>query len=236
MITITMLYNNIPQDPTLATGWGLSCLIEGMEKTILFDTGGDGQILLSNMMALEKEPTSVDAVVLSHMHGDHTGGLSDFLKTAGDVELYVLESFPNTFKRGAEEAGFQVTAVNGSVDIASGIFSTGQMGEEIKEQALVLKANAGLVVILGCAHPGMVNMIGRAKQVSSDNVYLALGGFHIMGYSGQEINAVEKALKDLGVKKIAPSHCTGKRAVEMFRQGWRNDFVAFGCGGRLSFE
>ena len=141
MINITMPYNNIPQHPVLTTGWGLSCLIEGAEKTILFDTGGDGKILLSNLKRLKKDPLKVDTVVLSHVHGEHTGGLEEFLTVAGDVELYVPGSFPVQFIKGAEDMGYKVTAVDKPMAICKSLFSTGQMGAEIKEQALVLKAS-----------------------------------------------------------------------------------------------
>jgi len=234
MINITMLYNNIPQHPALTTGWGLSCLIEGAEKTILFDTGGDGKILLSNLKRLKKDPLKVDTVVLSHVHGDHTGGLEEFLTVAGDVEFYVPGSFPVQFIKGAEDMGYKVTAVDKSVAICKSLFSTGQMGAEIKEQALVLKASGGLVVIMGCAHPGLVNMLKKAKQVGADDIYLAMGGFHLMEYLDHEIKEVIQTLKGLGLKNIAPSHCTGNRPTHMFKDAWQNNFIQMGCGAHLT--
>ena len=234
MINITMLYNNIRHHPNLAPGWGLSCLIECTEKTVLFDTGGDGHILLSNLKKLEKDPLAVDTVVLSHAHGDHTGGLEDFLSAAGILEFYVPGSFPVRFMTGAEGMGYKVTAVDDPVAISENIFSTGQMGSEIKEQALVLNTAGGLVVIMGCAHPGLVNMLKRAKQLGSDEIYLAMGGFHLMGYSDHEIGEVILKIKDLGLKKIAPSHCTGSRPMEMFKEAWQEDFIPLGCGAHVT--
>lgn len=236
MIEITMLYNNISQHPDLVASWGLSCLIEGTEKTILFDTGGDGQLLLSNMERLEKDPLSVDTVVLSHVHGDHTGGLEDLLTAAGKVELYVPKSFPVRFITGAAEMGYAVTAVDGPVAISDNVFSSGQMGEAIKEQALVLKTAGGLVVIMSCAHPGVVDMLKRAKQVGTGKIYLALGGFHLMGYADQDLRNVIKTLKGLGLKKIAPSHCTGNRPIDMFRGAWQADFIPLGCGEHITLS
>ena len=234
MINITMLYNNIRHHPNLATGWGLSCLIECAEKTVLFDTGGDGHILLSNLRKLEKDPLTVDTVVLSHAHGDHTGGLEDFLSAAGNVEFFVPESFPVQFKTAAEGMGYSVAAVEDPVAISENIYSTGQMGSEIKEQALVLKTAEGLVVIMGCAHPGLVNMLKKAKQVGSDAICLAMGGFHLMGYSDHEIGEVIQTIKALGLRKIAPSHCTGSRPMEMFKEAWQENFVPLGCGAQLT--
>lgn len=235
-ILITVLYNNVPQDARLTTAWGMSCLIEGMEKTILFDTGGDGRVLLSNMKKLGKDPAQVETVVLSHVHGDHTGGLSDFLRQAGDVELCFPQSFPGKFKEQAAKTGYKTVAVDESVRIAKDIYSTGEMGQGIKEQALVLQTAEGLIVITGCAHPGVVNIVKRAKEVCQGEVYLVLGGFHLMELPDREVEAVINALKDLGVKKAGPSHCTGDRAIELFRRAWEKDFMELGLGGTVSLN
>lgn len=231
VIEITVLYNNVAQDTRLIPAWGMSCLIEGMEKTILFDTGGDGRILLSNMRKLGKDPAKVEAVVLSHIHGDHTGGLSEFLRAAGNVELYIPKSFPDGFRRQAEELGHTTTMIGKPVQIAKDVYSTGEMGDGIKEQALILNTSKGLVVITGCAHPGVVDLVRRAKEVCTGDVYLVMGGFHLMGYSDREVQKIIKELKDLGVKKVGPSHCTGDRPIELFRQVWKENFVELGCGG-----
>lgn len=69
---ITVVFDNNPYKKGLENGWGFSCLIEGMEKTVLFDTGGN--ILLDNMQMLGIYPEAVDILVLSHVHSDHVGG------------------------------------------------------------------------------------------------------------------------------------------------------------------
>jgi 7,8-dihydropterin-6-yl-methyl-4-(beta-D-ribofuranosyl)aminobenzene 5'-phosphate synthase len=70
--------------------WGFSCFVEveGAPK-ILFDTGADGNILLSNMERLHIDPRDIEEVFISHGHFDHIGGLSAFLKVNSDVKLYV---------------------------------------------------------------------------------------------------------------------------------------------------
>ncbi|MBW2144227.1 MAG: MBL fold metallo-hydrolase [Deltaproteobacteria bacterium] len=236
MITITMLFNNVAQDQHLLTGWGMACLIEGRDKTILFDTGSDGRILLSNMKKLEKEPSQVDAVVLSHAHGDHTGGLGALLGENGDMELYVPQSFPEQFKTQAVKLGLRLTTVHDSVGIADGVYSTGEAGVGIKEQALLVQTLDGLVVITGCAHPGIVEMVTKAKQTCSDEVYLVLGGFHLVGHTQHEVEAVMNELRALGVKKIAPSHCTGDGPMRIFHETWQEDFIFFGCGATISLD
>jgi 7,8-dihydropterin-6-yl-methyl-4-(beta-D-ribofuranosyl)aminobenzene 5'-phosphate synthase len=97
-LRLIIVYDNNEYDPRLKTKWGFSCLVEGLEKTILFDTGADSATLLSNMKKLKIDPAEVDAIVLSHIHGDHVGGLSGFLEENSDVIVYLPESFPGSFK------------------------------------------------------------------------------------------------------------------------------------------
>jgi beta-lactamase superfamily II metal-dependent hydrolase len=92
-VRITVLYDNTATCPGTQAGWGFSCLIEGLEKTVLFDTGADGDILLSNMEILEIEPEEIDVVVLSHDHDDHTGGLAEIVARNPDVTVYYPSSF-----------------------------------------------------------------------------------------------------------------------------------------------
>jgi 7,8-dihydropterin-6-yl-methyl-4-(beta-D-ribofuranosyl)aminobenzene 5'-phosphate synthase len=80
VLRLTVVYNNIPCDNRLRTGWGFPCIVEGTDQTIVFDTGADADILLGNMILMGIDPTSVNTVFLSHIHADHIGGLSGFLK------------------------------------------------------------------------------------------------------------------------------------------------------------
>ena len=80
---ITIVYDN-QADEGLKPGWGFSCLIETKEK-ILFDTGDSGENLIYNLRQLNIQPESVVAVVISHNHWDHTGGLKEFLKLNNSV-------------------------------------------------------------------------------------------------------------------------------------------------------
>jgi 7,8-dihydropterin-6-yl-methyl-4-(beta-D-ribofuranosyl)aminobenzene 5'-phosphate synthase len=86
-LRITVLFNNVPYRTGLTPGWGFSCLIEGADKTILFDTGGDGAVLLANMRHLGLSPKNVEFVVLSHIHIDHTGGPDELLAEHADLEV-----------------------------------------------------------------------------------------------------------------------------------------------------
>jgi 7,8-dihydropterin-6-yl-methyl-4-(beta-D-ribofuranosyl)aminobenzene 5'-phosphate synthase len=227
---ITVIFNNIPYAAQLRTGWGFSCVVEGFDQTILFDTGGDGKILLANMEHLGIDPTTIDVVVLSHIHSDHTGGLEALLRKNPEVTVYLPHSFPHSFQQRIKRLGADVVMVNGPMRLFDGVHSTGEMGDWIKEQALILDTSKGLVIVTGCAHPGVVNIVRKARQYLKKDVYLTMGGFHLMGIGTSQLRKHIQALRALGVEKVAPSHCTGEAAIARFREAWGDDFLSGGCG------
>ena len=79
-ITVTIVYDNYPGPQGLTADWGFACVIQGLEKTILFDTGANDKIFLDNFRRLNFDPQQIDLVVISHPHSDHTNGLESFLK------------------------------------------------------------------------------------------------------------------------------------------------------------
>ncbi len=233
---ITVVFNNIPQVEGLQTAWGFACVIEGFEQTILFDTGSNGDILLENMQHLGIDPATVDTVVLSHYHGDHTGGLNAFLAVNPAVSLYGLQSFPAAFQNKIKAREIEYTPVKTSIRLCDKVYSTGETGNGIKEQALVLDTPKGLVVITGCAHPGIVRLTRKALRVPDKEIYLVMGGFHMIGFSPSRINHTLQELKALGVRRTAPGHCTGDSAMEQFREQWGDDFIAGGCGAVIDIR
>ncbi len=229
-LRLHVVFNNVPHKTGLETGWGFSCLVEGLDKIVLFDTGGNGDILLSNMKHLGLDVNTVDAVVLSHIHGDHTGGLHVFLEKNPNVTVYMPESFPASFQQEVKRLGVTTETVSGPRRLMDKVYSTGEMGWAIKEQALIVDTPLGLIVITGCAHPNVADMAEQAKTYLGKNIYLVMGGFHLSGSSHAEIRTIIGRLKALGVKKIAPSHCTGENAIRMFRDAWAEDFIEGGLG------
>lgn len=235
-IRISVLFNNVPYKENLKTSWGFSCLIEGMDQTILFDTGGDGNILLSNMRQMGIDPGVVEVVVLSHIHADHVGGLESFLEKNSNVVVYLPESFPATFKQAVRNSGAKVEEVSRQRKLLEGVYTTGEMGNWIKEQSLVLTTSKGLVIITGCAHPGVVNIVRKARGHFKADVYMVMGGFHLLSMSDSKIQKIIHMLKELGVQKVAPSHCTGNLARTMFRKTWGNDFIESGIGAVIELS
>jgi 7,8-dihydropterin-6-yl-methyl-4-(beta-D-ribofuranosyl)aminobenzene 5'-phosphate synthase len=116
-LTIKVVFDNNPHADGLGTAWGFACVIIGPEKTILLDTGGDGALLLDNMKKLAIDPNSIDVVVLSHIHQDHTGGLGSFLHRNRKTEVYVPISFPRKFKENVRTYGVKVVEVTEPLNI-----------------------------------------------------------------------------------------------------------------------
>lgn len=234
-ITITVLYDNHPFDERLRTNWGFSALIEDHDQRLLFDTGGDSPTLLINMGVLGIDPMGIETIVLSHAHGDHTGGLEGLLRKGPSPTVYLPPSFSASYKRNLKRQ-CHIEEVTPGQAIGPGAFTTGELGKGIQEQALVLRTPLGLVLITGCAHPGIVKMIERAKSLFNDRFYLVMGGFHLRSKNTTEIKAILSEFRQLGVEKAAPSHCTGKQAIAMFEKEYGEDFVRIGAGKIISLE
>lgn len=156
---ITVVYNNVPHAPGLATAWGFAAVVDSGGERVLFDTGGDGPTLLANLERVGIEPGSVAAVVLSHAHGDHTGGLDGFLARRSPIPVYLPESSPAALRRAVERRGARVETVGGPRRLRANLYSTGELGEGTREQALIVDTPAGLVVVTGCAHPGVAEVV-----------------------------------------------------------------------------
>jgi 7,8-dihydropterin-6-yl-methyl-4-(beta-D-ribofuranosyl)aminobenzene 5'-phosphate synthase len=228
-LTITILYDNNPYNLDLQTSWGFSALVEYRDHTVLFDTGGDGDILLSNMAEMDVDIEAIEAIVLSHQHGDHVGGLAALLEQDIQPPVYVLESFPSSIKRAIDDYTDVIESEPGQ-EITSGIYTTGMIDGSSDEQALVIESPRGLVVITGCAHPGIAQMVADVQALFDGPVYLVLGGFHLGSRSEAQITAILGQFRELEVANVAPSHCTGAQAIAMFEDEYEDNFMRVGAG------
>ncbi|MBC7350342.1 MAG: MBL fold metallo-hydrolase [Candidatus Aminicenantes bacterium] len=230
-----IVYDNNPYDQRLQTDWGFSCNLEGLEKVILFDCGTKGQILLSNLEKLGLKPEKIEVVVLSHFHHDHTGGLSELLARNSSLEVWLPEFFPNDFKEAIRKKGARVVEVTQPAQICPGALTTGVIEGPIKEQSLVLESDKGLVLITGCAHPGIIKIIESVKSRHKKDIYCVFGGFHLGGLQPSEIKAIIAGFRRLGLKKSGPGHCSGDAARRLFSEEYGSDFVKIGVGREIIF-
>jgi len=226
-IKIIGVYDNVEFNPEFKIGFGFGCVVKLKDKNILFDTGSDSPTLLTNLETAGIKPEEISIIVLSHIHEDHVGGLLGFLEKNSNVKVYLPDSFPSSFKKEIKETGAEVISIDKSTKIIDGIYSTGELGMRIKEQSLIINSNKGLIVITGCAHPGIVNIVEKAKELMNKNVYLVMGGFH------HPSTSVVKEFKELGVKKVAPSHCTGDPAIEAFAEEYKENYIESGVGKEI---
>jgi 7,8-dihydropterin-6-yl-methyl-4-(beta-D-ribofuranosyl)aminobenzene 5'-phosphate synthase len=209
---ITVVYDNYLARKGLKTGWGFSCLVETNDTPqLLFDTGADGATLLYNMTKLGINPRRIGIIVISHAHGDHTGGLSDILEINRHAETYVPASSV------AEITGRKVTLVSKPLQISEGIFSTGEL--KGMEQSLVLKTGKGIVVVVGCSHPGVGAILDAASL--HGEVYGIIGGLH--GF--RDFDRLR------GLSLICPCHCSQYKSELRFL--FREQYVPCGAGREL---
>ncbi len=220
-----IVYDDIVFRKDLQADWGFSALVEVEKRKILFDTGANPKILLSNMEKFGINPKEINKVVISHIHHDHIGGLEGFLERNNNVTVFIPSSFPQSIKDMIIQKGAKFVEISAPREISKFIYTTGELYAFPPEQSLIIDSKKGLIIITGCAHPGIVNIVKRAKELMKrDKVYLVLGGFH-----HPPISCV-KEFKKLEVEKVAPSHCTGDAVREAFRNEYKDGFIEYGVG------
>lgn len=206
---VTIVFDNEVEKRGLMAGWGFSALVQAENiSPILFDTGADSHTLLHNMRNLGILPRDIGTIVISHAHGDHTGGLLGILEVNKDAEIYVPRSFWGTIP------GRKVITVTSSLQISQQVFSTGEL--KGIEQSLVLKTDKGILILVGCSHPGLGNIIDATSRFGK--VYGIVGGFH--GFHDFDMLS--------GLSLICPCHCTQYKAEIM--QLFPQQYVKCGAG------
>jgi len=229
-IEITVTYDNNKYMQDCGTGWGFSCFIRGAGRSVLFDTGGDGTLLLKNMKRLRIDTKEIDIIFLSHNHEDHVGGLQDVLQKNNGSIVYLPQSFPADIKNSIGHFRTKIVEVLEHGKLCKNVFTTGELGTAVKEQSLIIRTAKGCIVITGCAHPGIVSIVKHAKDLIMDDVFMVIGGYHLGSTSISEIKHIISGLQGLGVRYIGPCHCTGDTARQLFRERYRENYITIGAG------
>jgi 7,8-dihydropterin-6-yl-methyl-4-(beta-D-ribofuranosyl)aminobenzene 5'-phosphate synthase len=212
-LKITIVYDNTTNKPGMIADWGWSCFIETAKRNILFDTGGNGKILLENLINLNINPESIDDIVISHPDFDHIGGLSTFLNLNQKAVVHIPISF-----HGIRYSN-KVKYYDKPTEIYENIFLTGELDK--REQSLAINSDKGLALIIGCGHPGVGNIIDSISKFG--NVFAIIGGLH--GF-------VEFEILD-HLEKICPAHCT--RHKEKIKKLYPEKYIEGGVGEIFEF-
>ncbi|HPD09934.1 MAG TPA: MBL fold metallo-hydrolase [Methanoregulaceae archaeon] len=215
VISVLEVYNNVLYRPVVSAAFGFSCLLQ--EENLLFDTGSDGRILFQNLLALHEDPRDIRAIVLSHEHIDHTGGLEALLVANPGCAVYIHEGFGTRTRELIRKHG-ALRIIKGWEEITRGVFSTGPLSDGIPEQSLVVSVKGGFLIICGCAHPHIGRIISHVSRFGP--VQGAMGGFHTV--SEEDIRALGE------LRYVSPSHCT--KNLDLIRRRCSKSFVQGGAG------
>jgi 7,8-dihydropterin-6-yl-methyl-4-(beta-D-ribofuranosyl)aminobenzene 5'-phosphate synthase len=258
---IKVLVEDTASSSHLLAEHGLSFWIEFGDSRVLFDTG-KSDVLRKNASSLNIDLAKTTAIVLSHGHYDHTGGVEAALEIASNARIYLHPaSFVPKFTRG--DGGVRAIGMPDSIEqlihtkadkgkviltvkpteVAKGLLVTGQIPRitdfEIydgsffvdrscrridtfpDDQAIFIDSPRGLVVLLGCAHAGVVNTLHYVGKLTGQRqIYAVLGGMHLLNATSERINQTIDAFRQYNVQRIGLAHCTGRVAVETFRQSF----------------
>lgn len=231
---IKILYDNQTLDERFQAGWGFSCWIEYGEHRILFDTGNDLEAFWANVQALQIDISLTTQVVFSHKHKDHVTGCTEILaKLHPQVPVYVPKGFP--VKK--IPSHLDVHVLDACTEVRKGLYCFPLRGGLfLFEQCLVAKTSKGLVVVTGCAHPGIVAMLDKVQEQFQTKIHLVLGGFHQFKSHLKTLQNIVQSFEDREVETVAPCHCSGDRLIAAFQESYRDVFYRVGSGKVLVIE
>jgi len=269
-LRFTTLCENTAGSAGTVAEWGWSIYIQANGKNILFDTGG-GFATARNAGTFGIDLKSIDTIILSHAHGDHTGGLREILEKANspnviahpavwiskykkDKEKEHPEYKGIPFAREELEKYARFTLSREPVQIADGVMTTGEVPQITDFEAiepsflvkkgdtfepddfpddlsLIFKTDKGLVIVLGCAHRGMINTIHHARNITGEKtVRTVIGGTHLYPKKSEQVEKTIQALKEIDVQRIGVSHCTGFNAAAEIKAAFGDRFFLNNAG------
>ena len=207
--------------------WGLSILID---DDILFDTFGKPDYVLKQLKRFKVDVSKIKHIVISHDDWDHVTGLWKILECNQKATVYICPRFKSEIKAKIKRYGARIVEVEGVFNLRDNIYLSGELSgkrrdSNIPEQYLALQTDKGIVVITGCAHPGIIEIVRHAKTTFNSNVRLIIGGFHLKDHMAEEARNIVLKLRELGASQVIPLHCTGSVAQELFSKEYGQDCI-----------
>ncbi len=273
-VCITTLVEDTTSETGLFAEHGLSFWIEYGGQGVLFDTGKTG-LLLENARLLGVDVARADAIVLSHGHYDHTGGLVAVLDIAPRATIYAHPAalYPKFVRKdtgtraiGMSDSTKEVVRAHAQDErvvwteeptkVVPGLFVTGQIPRHTNfedvggaffvdencekadilpdDQAMFFDTPRGLVVLLGCAHAGVVNTLDYIMKLSGDkHIDSVVGGMHLLSASQDRIERTVNVFRKYSVRNIGLAHCTGANAAQEIHNAFPGRCFTCSTGSRV---
>jgi len=235
---ITTIVDNDVWKEGLTSSWGLSFYIETFtddkKHSVLMDTSGSFQAFFNNASKLGLNLATIEAILISHWHGDHCGALSHVLSLLKpQTPVYVPSENSFGVKEIRRAGGVPIICCE-PIEFFDGVMSTGEVVGGLSEHSLTINVKGiGLVVLTGCSHPGLVNVLKRAQKVSSvEKIHAVIGGFHLSSIS--EGLKMGEFLKKLNVRLVSPCHCTSDDSKQGIAKIIGNRYVKNGSGKAIT--
>ena len=229
MLEIRVIYDNTSLRTDLQPDWGFSCLVRAGDTTVIFDTGSKEEIFSQNLSALKIDRSAIKTIFFSHDHSDHVGGVGALLGKS-PVQCIMPASSGSTLGPKITALGGISLCVRDRTRLYPHLWSTGEIGEGIREQSLVIEKDQELILITGCAHPGIVTIAEKVLRDFGRAPTMIVGGLHFYKTPRAEVVRQVHRLKELGVHWIAPCHCTGDEAIQCIKSLWGQGFQQVGAG------
>jgi 7,8-dihydropterin-6-yl-methyl-4-(beta-D-ribofuranosyl)aminobenzene 5'-phosphate synthase len=239
-ITVVTSHSPGKSKDELASKGNLSAYVQVNGKAILCDTGKHTNPLPQKLDQLGLEVNLIEAVVFTHNQLDGVPDLSEVLiSTDKPKKVFVPAPLGNAGV--FQNLNAKVVEVSEPAGVITDAWLVGPLEVEHKngttaEQVLVLDRPDGLVVIVGCSHPGIVSVVKKVKEVfGARKIKMVAGGFHLQSTSKTDIKEISLGLQTMGIDTLALSSCTGESALKIFRKEWGNRVVSFDSGDRIGF-
>ena len=223
-----ILFDNYKYAHKCKTLWGFSAYFD--EYDLLFDTGSNGRVLLQNMKQMDVNVEDIKYLFITHSHWDHIGGLDSILELNNNITLFVPSSLSKNLIKDLKTLTKEVIICEQKPQkLFKNLYTTGVLGDKMPEQSLIIDDEYPKV-ITGCGHYGIQNIVKVAKKTIGKDIKFTIGGFHLMNSTKDEILESIQSLKNLGVQKVLPTHCTGEKAIKLYKQHFKDNFFEGGVG------